>query len=429
MPFENPTHLSRSIAIVGGGISGMAAAHLLARYHRVTLFEAGPRLGGHARTVIAGKNGDQPVDTGFIVYNNVNYPNLVALFQELNVPVVKSDMSFGASINGGALEFSLSSLKGVFAQKRNLFNPSYLQMLRDIVYFNKHGAAAASDPTLTIGDYLEKLNTGAWFCDYYILPLSGAIWSTPVQGILDFPAQAMINFFQNHNLMQVSGQHQWYTISGGSIEYVKRLSNALQKAGVEIRLSCPIKAVRRTDAGAQMRALGGTWEAFDDVIFATHADDSLALLQDKSSAEAAALSAVRYQTNDIVLHADARLMPKRKAAWSSWVYCQPEGQRPERIDLTYWMNNLQAIPQEDPLFVTLNPNQPIDDALIYDISSFRHPVYDMAALEAQGKVRAMNGARNTWFCGAWMRHGFHEDGFASALEVAQHLLARHSVAL
>ena len=178
-----------------------------------------------------------------------------------------------------------------------------------------------------------------------------------------------------------------------------------------------------------MLALGGTWEAFDDVIFATHADDSLALLQDKSSAEAAALSAVRYQTNDIVLHADARLMPKRKAAWSSWVYCQPEGQRPERIDLTYWMNNLQAIPQEDPLFVTLNPNQPIDDALIYDISSFRHPVYDLAALEAQGKVRAMNGARNTWFCGAWMRHGFHEDGFASALEVAQHLLARHSVAL
>ena len=428
MPFENAPHQVRKIAIIGGGISGMAAAHLLAPYHQVTLYEVGPKLGGHARTVLAGKRGNQPVDTGFIVYNKVNYPNLVALFKELNVPVTKSDMSFGASINGGALEFGLSNIAGIFAQKRNLFNPNYLRMLRDIIYFNKHGAEAATDPLMTIGAYLQKLKTGPWFRDYYILPLSGAIWSTPVQGILDFPAQAMITFFQNHNLMQVKGQHQWYTVTGGSVEYVNRLNASLKVAGVMIQVGVHVQTVRRTDQGVELRAMGDEWCAYDDVILATHADDSLALLQDSSPQEIQALGAVRYQTNDIILHADTALMPKRKAAWSSWIYSQPAGSKPERIDLTYWMNNLQPIPHDDPMFVTLNANQPIDEKLIYDTNSFRHPVYDVAALAAQGTVRAMNGARNTWFCGAWMRNGFHEDGFASAVEVAEHLLARTGVA-
>jgi uncharacterized protein len=264
---------------------------------------------------------------------------------------------------------------------------------------------------------LRDLGTGDYFRDYYILPLSGAIWSTPLQGILDFPAHAMIQFFKNHALLGVYGQHQWYTVQGGSVEYVRRLQSVLTTAGVDIRLAAPVAGVKRTTDGAMVRSLGGEWEAFDEVIFATHSDVTLRLLEDASPAERAALSAVRYQPNEAVLHSDARLMPKRRSVWASWVYCEPPGPRPDKIDLTYWMNSLQPIPHDDPLFVTLNSNQPIDDRLIHDVNTFDHPVYDLAAIAAQETIRGMNGTRQTWFCGAWMRSGFHEDGFQSAVDV------------
>jgi uncharacterized protein len=416
MPFENLSSAPRRIAIIGGGISGMAAAHQLAGEAQVVLYEAEQRLGGHARTVLAGKRGDQPVDTGFIVFNRVNYPRLVKLFADLDVPVADSNMSFGASLQGGRMEYALASLDAVFATRRNIVNPAFLRMLRDVLHFNKHAEAAAQNPGLTIGDLLHDLGTGDYFRDYYITPLSGAIWSTPVQGIMDFPAQAMIAFFKNHALLGVNGQHQWYTVQGGSVEYVRRLQASLVAKGVDIRLKSPVAAVQRTD-GVQVRCVGGEWEAFDDVIFAAHADDTLATLADASPQEKAALSAVRYQPNQAVLHADANVMPKRRKVWSSWVYCEPAGPKPDRIDLTYWMNSLQPIPKDDPLFVTLNATQPIRDALIHDTVTFRHPVYDVAAVRAQGDIRAMNGTRNTWFCGAWMRSGFHEDGFQSAVDV------------
>ncbi|MGV8950967.1 MAG: NAD(P)/FAD-dependent oxidoreductase [Cypionkella sp.] len=416
MPFDKPSLPSRRIAVVGGGISGMAAAHLLADDHEVTLFEAEPRLGGHARAVIAGKNADQPVDTGFIVFNRVNYPNLVALFEKLDVPVVKSDMSFGASIAGGRVEYALKSLDSLFAQRRNLLNPAFLRMCRDIVHFNKNAAALARDPALTIGGLLHTLGTGSYFRDYYLLPLSGAIWSTPSQGIMDFPAQALVQFFQNHALMQLSDQHQWFTVQGGSVQYVSRLQSELLRQGVTLRLGAQIAAVRRTDACVQIRAQGGDWEQFDDIVLATHSDVSLALLSDASPAETAALSAVRYQPNTAVLHADTSLMPKLRKCWSSWVYAEPTGPRPDRIDLTYWMNSLQPIPQNDPMFVTLNSNRLIRSELIYDEVTFHHPVYDLAAILAQGQIKAMNGTANTWFCGAWLGSGFHEDGFASAVD-------------
>jgi predicted NAD/FAD-binding protein len=423
MPFEIPNASPRRIAVVGGGISGMAAAHLLSPDHAVVLFESAGRLGGHARTVMAGKRGDQPVDTGFIVFNRVNYPHLVRLFEGLDVPVTESNMSFCASIDGGRIEYGLASLDTLFAQRRNVANPRFLRMVRDIVRFNKHAVATAK-PGMVIGDLLKALGTGSYFRDYYITPFSGAIWSTPTRGILDFPADAMIRFFQNHALLSNDGQHQWYTVKGGSVEYVRRLQASMVQSGVDIRLNAPVAGVRRIGGGVQVRATGAEWEAFDEVIFATHSDDTLALLSDASPAEAAALGAVRYQVNDAILHCDESLMPRRRKTWSSWAYVEPKGGPGDRIDLTYWMNSLQPIPHDDPMFVTLNANRLPREDLIYDQVSFAHPVYDSAALAAQGTIRALNGMHNTWFCGAWMKNGFHEDGFASAVDVIDGLRAR-----
>ena len=427
MPLNNSGPVGRRVAVVGGGISGMAAAHLLANDNRVVLFEAKARLGGHARTVLAGKRGDQPVDTGFIVYNRVNYPHLVGLFEKLDVPVAESNMSFGASIRGGWLEYALASVDALFAQRSNIVNPSFLRMCRDILYFNKHAQAAATDPGLTIGGLLDVLGRGPWFRDYYILPLSAAIWSTPSADILDFPAHSLIRFFKNHALMSLSGQHQWFTVRGGSIEYVRRLQAELVRQHVDLRLGAAIAGIKRDAGGVHLRAVGGEWEHFDDLVMATHSDDALALLSDASPEERGALGAVRYQSNSAVLHADANVMPKSRKCWASWVYTEPAGAPADKIDLTYWMNSLQPIPKDDPLFVTLNSNSPIRDELIYDQTSFRHPVYDLAAVAAQAQVRAMNGARNTWFCGAWMKNGFHEDGFGSAVDVVDAMQLRNAL--
>ncbi|RVT83283.1 cyclopropane-fatty-acyl-phospholipid synthase [Rhodobacteraceae bacterium CCMM004] len=420
MPFETINTDRRSVAVVGGGISGLAAAHLLADRHRVVLYEAATRLGGHARTVLAGKRGDQPVDTGFIVFNKVNYPGLLGLFETLDVPYVESDMSFGASIDGGRLEFGLRSPAALFCQPTNALKPAYLRMLRDVMRFNRHGPAAAGDGSLSIRALLDALGTGPWFRDYYLLPLSGAIWSTPTQDILDFPARALLDFFRNHALLGATGQHQWYTVDGGSVEYVRRLEASLTARGVDLRTGAPVAAIRRGDGpGVMIRARGGAEEHFDEVILATHSDDSLAMLSDADGRERLALSKVRYQPNRAVLHADTSVMPQRRRAWASWNYTEAPGRRPDRIDLTYWMNSLQPIPLDDPMFVTLNGTRPVDEALIYDEVEFRHPVYDAAALEGQAEIRALNGTRNTWFCGAWMRNGFHEDGFASAVDVVR----------
>ncbi len=419
MPFETPGNAPRRIAVIGGGISGMAAAHLLADTNSVVLFEAEGRLGGHARTVLAGKRGDQPVDTGFIVFNRVNYPHLVRLFEKLDVPVTESSMSFGASIDGGRVEYGLASLDAIFAQRRNAANPRFLRMIRDILHFNKNAEAAATDPAMTIRELLAVLGTGSYFRDHYITPFSGAIWSTPTAGILDFPAQALVRFFRNHALLGYEGQHQWFTVKGGSIQYVTRLQTAMQAQGVDIRLASPIAAVKREAGSVLVRAIGGEWELFDDVIFATHSDQTLRLLADPTPAETAALSAVRYQPNEAILHSDTSLMPKSRKVWSSWSYVEPKGGAGSKIDLTYWMNSLQPIPHDDPLFVTLNTNRAIDDRLVHDVTTFHHPVFDVAALAAQDTIRAMNGTHSTWFCGAWMRNGFHEDGFASAVDVVE----------
>lgn len=422
MPFETGAYHPKKIAVIGAGISGMGAAHLLGDDHRVTLFEAEPRLGGHARTIIAGANGTQPVDTGFIVFNYANYPHLAALFEELEVPVVKSSMSFGASIDGGRLEYGLASIRAVFAQNKNALDPRFLRMLADIARFNAKGYdLAAANPDLTIGAFLKELGVGSYFRNFYLAPLSGAIWSTPTDKIMDFPAYAMMEFFKNHALLGVTGQHQWYTVNGGSSEYVRRVETSLRQKGVELRLGTPIDAVRRREGCVQIKTNGADWEQFDEVIFATHSDDSLRLLSDPSDAERAALSKIAYQPNDIILHADASVMPKRKVCWSSWNYTEDSDKANDRIDLTYWMNSLQPIPANDPHFVTLNTKRSIREDLIYDQVTLRHPVFDLAALDGQREVAELNGTNKTWFCGAWMKNGFHEDGLSSAVDVVEAL--------
>ncbi len=421
MPFESSVTAPKRIAVIGAGISGMGAAHLLAQDHRVVLFEAEPRLGGHARTRMAGRHGDVAVDTGFIVFNYANYPHLAALFAELDVPVAKSNMSFGASIEGGRLEYGLASLNAVFAQRKNLFSGKFLRLARDVLHFNKNAQAMALGSDLSIGELLTQLGTSDWFRDYYLLPLSGAIWSTPTEKIMDFPAHTMVSFFKNHHLMGVTGQHQWWTVLGGAQKYVARLGRAMAQRGVDLRLGAPIDRVRRRPEGVQIKTFGAEWELFDEVVFATHSDDSLRMLEDPSAIEHAMLSAVKYQPNDIVLHSDPSLMPKSRKVWSSWNYTEAENKSLDRIDLSYWMNSLQPLPTDEQFFVTLNTTRPIRDELIWDTVTLRHPVYDAQALAAQDTVRAMNGVNRTWFCGAWMKNGFHEDGLASAIDVVEAL--------
>jgi len=409
------------IAIVGGGISGLSAAYLLSQRHSVTLYEAEARLGGHARTVLAGVGGQQPVDTGFIVFNYANYPHLTRMFRDLDVPVVRSDMSFGASINGGAVEYGLRNLGALAAQKRNLLRPGFARMVRDILRFNARAEALAESDDSTIADLMDDLNLGDWFQRYYLMPLCGAIWSTPPSEIRAFPARSLVQFFRNHALLSTSGQHQWWTVDGGSVEYVRRLQAHLTKAGVDLRPSTPVDAVTREGYGVQIAAKGGAPEKYDQVIFACHSDQALRLLAKPTPEEQAALSAMRFQDNAMFLHRDTTQMPQRKAVWSSWVY-KADTTKPEpAIGVTYWMNRLQNIPENDPLFVSLNPATPVQEHMIYDQKTFRHPVFDRAAIRAQGQLKQLQGQNNTWFAGAYTRHGFHEDGFASAVRIAREM--------
>ncbi len=406
----------RRIAIAGGGISGLSAAYYLSAFHDVTLFEAAPKLGGHARTVLAGRNGDQPVDTGFIVFNYATYPYLTRLFRELDVPVIKSDMSFCASIDDGRLEYGLNSLRSLTAQRRNLLRPQFHGMIADILRFGKQAEAAATDDEKTIGELVEELGLGSWFRNHYLMPMCGAIWSTPAAEVDAFPAKSLVRFFRNHALLAGTGKHQWWTVKGGSIEYVRRLEAALHARGCSIRTSSPVQSVERLQEGVLVKAQGEPSCRFDELILACHSDQALAILgADARPAEAVALGAIRYQPNTAVLHCDAGQMPKRRNCWSSWAYRSQEG----RVGVTYWMNRLQNIPDSDPLFVTLNPTQPIPADKIYDQVDFSHPVFDKAALRAQHQIRAMQGQNSTWFAGAYNRHGFHEDGIASAMRIVR----------
>jgi predicted NAD/FAD-binding protein len=419
MSFDALPIRPQRIAIIGGGISGLATAYLMAPHHAVTLFESAPRLGGHARTVTAGMNGDQPVDTGFIVFNYANYPHLTRMFQDLDVPVTRSDMSFGASINDGQIEYGLRNLRALTAQRSNLLRPGFARMVRDIFRFNSKAETLARDDGSTIGELMHELRLGEWFQKYYLMPLCGAIWSTPPTEVRSFPAHTLMQFFRNHALLSAKDHHQWWTVDGGSIEYVRRLEQHLRGIGVEIRTGTPVKSVTRNGNQSIVHTGAEPHAPFDQVIFACHSDQALRLLEQPTPQEQATLSAIRFQDNQMILHRDIRQMPHRKAVWSSWVY-KTHTSRPEpAVGVTYWMNRLQNIPESDPLFVSLNPSEPVPDHLVYDQTTFSHPVFDAQALVAQRQLNQMQGQNNTWFAGAYTRHGFHEDGFASAARIAR----------
>ncbi|MDE4173393.1 FAD-dependent oxidoreductase [Phaeobacter sp. PT47_59] len=424
MSFDAPPVPRQRVAIVGGGISGLAAAYRLSPGHDVTLFEAAPRLGGHARTVLAGRRGDQPVDTGFIVFNFVNYPHLTAMFRDLDVPIVKSDMTFGASIDGGAVEYGLKNLRSLFGQPLNAARPAFYAMVRDILRFNAHAVEAAQSDDVTIGQLMQELRLGDWFQRYYLMPICGAIWSTPMEEIHGFPARTLVQFFRNHALLSATGQHQWWTVKGGSIEYLRRLEAHLLAKGCTLRPGTPVQSVERRPDGVTLRLPTGEAQDFDQVIMACHSDDALRLLADPTAREASLLGNMRYQDNEVILHRDEAQMPKRRACWSSWVYKAEARDTRPAIGVTYWMNRLQNIPEDDPLFISLNPVQPVRDDTIYDVNTFRHPIFDRAALSAQKQIEEIQGQNNTWFAGAYLRHGFHEDGFASAVRVARAIEAR-----
>ena len=409
----------KRIAIIGSGISGLGAASLLHPHHDIVVYEKNPYVGGHSRTVdVRTQDGIIPVDTGFIVFNNRNYPLLTRMFEHLQVPVVKSDMSFGASIQQGWLEYGTRHLHYMFAQRRNFFRPSYWRMIADILKFNKSAKSFLDrSPSITLGECLDELGTGRWFRDYFLLAMGGAIWSMPLEQMLKFPASTFIRFFDNHGLLTVNDQPQWHTVEGGSREYVTRLIDPFKD---HIRLATGARHVIRNETHVAVIDEHGNKDLFHDVVFACHADQALSMIEQPSPAEQSILSAFRYQPNRVVLHSDISFMPKRKSAWASWVYLsdQQKDESP-KVSLSYWMNNLQPLKTSQPLIVTLNPGREPRQDLVHDEYWFEHPVFDEAAIRHQSDIRHIQGQDRLWFCGAYQRYGFHEDGLGSAVAMAK----------
>lgn len=409
------------IAVIGAGISGLSAAWLLGQAHDVVLFEAAPRLGGHANTVrVAGAGGETAVDTGFIVYNEATYPNFIALMDHLRVATQPTEMSFAVSLDGGRLEYSGTSVAGLFAQRSNLVRPRFWAMLQDITRFYRHAsrdAVAGRAAGISLGDYLAAGGYGAAFRDDHLLPMAAAIWSAPCSEILSYPAAAFLRFHHNHGLLQLTDRPVWRTVTGGSSTYVQKLRTAFSG---EIRAGTPVRRVRR---GANDVVLTGDgWvETFDQVVFAGHADQTLAMLADPGPAEAVALNAFRYSRNRAVLHSDEALMPKRRRAWASWNHIGQRAQPDSPCAVTYWMNRLQGLPEAQPFFVTLNPPDTLREEAIFHEEIYEHPLFDAAALDAQERLWSLQGMRRSWFCGAYFGSGFHEDGLQAGLAVAEAL--------
>jgi uncharacterized protein len=410
------------IAIIGSGISGSAAAWALAADNDVTIFEAGSKPGGHTATVEIEYDGTSvSVDTGFIVYNEHNYPNLTALFAHLKVATQASNMSFALSLDHGRLEWSGASYSSLFAQKRNLVSLPFLNMLREIVRFNGLCVADRNSgytSNLSIGTYLQQRQFSARFTDDYLIPMAAAIWSTPRVQMLDFPAEAFISFFENHRLIH-NERPDWRTVSGGSRNYLDKL---LATSGITLRCNSEVAKVHRANDKVQVSLAHGTTEEFDNVIIACHSDQAYRILGDANELERQVLGSVKYRANRVVLHRDPSLMPKRKRAWSAWNYLRTSvaGAEPE-VAVTYWMNRLQGIDEKMPLFITLNPPHEPRAGSVFGEWSYEHPQFDQNAIQAQTRLVEIQGRGGIWFAGAWTGFGFHEDGLRSGLEVAQNL--------
>ncbi len=427
------------IAVIGGGISGLGCAQALTPEFDVTLYEAAPRLGGHTNTVDVTLDGTTyPVDTGFLVFNERTYPNLIALFDRLGVPTAKSDMSFGVSVplpgaGGRRLEWSGCDLDTVFAQRRNLASPAFLSMLADLLRFNRQATAlakaqvGAQQSDLSLGDFLDRNGYGQPFRDWYLLPMAGAIWSCPLPTMLAYPAATFIRFCHNHGLLQVNDRPQWFTVRGGARQYVQKIAARLP----DVRVDNPVLEVVRNAASGKVtvRSRHGT-ASYDHVVLACHSDQSQRLLVDADAGERDLLAACAYQPNRALLHTDAALMPRLRKVWSAWNYLS-DGSAADgggNVAVTYLLNKLQPLPFSTPLFVSLNPLTEPDPRSVIAEFDYSHPIFDRAAVAAQKRLPALQGRRGVWFAGAWTGYGFHEDGLKSGLAVAEALtaLARHT---
>ncbi|MEQ1600341.1 MAG: FAD-dependent oxidoreductase [Methylophilaceae bacterium] len=406
------------IAIIGSGIAGNTLAHHLYREHDITVFEAGDHIGGHTDTHLIEHQGRQyAVDTGFIVFNDRNYPQFTRLLHEIGVQSQPSHMSFSVRCEKSGLEYNGTNLNSLFAQRRNLLRPEFYRMIRDILHFNKNSLELLADgPEITLGDYLSKKKYGRAFIDYYIIPMGSAIWSTNAGQMLSFPARFFVRFFHNHGMLSIDNRPQWRVIEGGSASYVKVLTAPFKH---RVRLNTPVAKVRRSPQAVHITPVNAAEETFDWVFFACHSDQALQLLSDASQQENEILGAIPYQENSVYLHSDIRMLPKRKLAWAAWNYHVTD-EPAERVAVTYNMNILQGLEAKEPLLVTLNHTQNIDPAKVIKRLTYHHPLYTTAGVKAQARHAEISGINRTAYCGAYWGNGFHEDGVVSALTALQH---------
>ena len=421
-----------SVAIIGTGIAGLGCAHFLHRDFDITVFERDPRAGGHAHTIYVPRGDDAPpvsVDTGFMVFNRVTYPLLCRLFDSLDVPVVPTDMSFSVRDTTSGLEWCGASLNHLFAQRRNLLRPRFWRMLRQVDRFNREAIDALNDPAvaaLTLGEYVQRRGYGSDFLSLYLVPMSAAVWSTPPATMREFPATTLLRFFHNHGFLGLHTQHQWWTVSGGSREYVKRLTAPWRD---RIRLGDPVRSIRRGARGVRVTTARGQSLDFDHAIVATHADEALAVLGDPTAQERSVLGAFKYQSNRATVHGDTSVMPRTRRAWASWNYELVDEAGAESPATHYWMNRLQPLGDCQPVFVSINGEERIDPRLVHRTIDYTHPLFSHAAVRAQEALPALNvgaeGGTETLFCGSYARYGFHEDALWGAAAVSELLLGRN----
>ncbi|MCE4057399.1 NAD(P)/FAD-dependent oxidoreductase [Pseudomonas sp. Au-Pse12] len=407
------------IAIIGSGIAGLTCAYVLNRRHDIRVFEAGSWIGGHTHTVEVSHNGEtQAVDTGFIVFNDWTYPNFIRLLGQLGVTFKPTEMSFSVCDPASGLEYNGNTLNSLFAQRRNLLSPGFWGMLRDILRFNKTSLLDLQQQRIaadtTLGDYLESQGYGERFIQHYIVPMGSAIWSMSRGQMLGFPLQFFVRFFKNHGLLSVNNRPQWCVIEGGSSRYIEPLTASFRE---HIRLDCPVRRVERDNSGVLIHSAAGS-ERFDKVVFACHSDQALQLLASPSRAEREILQALPYADNDVVLHTDTRLLPRRRLAWASWNY-RLDASGDKAAAVTYDMNILQGLKSDTTFCVSLNQTAAIDPTHILARFTYAHPQYSLEAVAAQARWSELQGAQHSFYCGAYWANGFHEDGVVSALRVAQ----------